>query len=182
MNLPNVITLLRIALVPVFLVFLIQNRYGLAAGVFIIAGLTDAIDGAVARMTNKKTELGALLDPLADKFLVLTAFVALALMGRLPLWLAGAVIIRDAAIIAGCFYFYRRGFRDAIRPTPLGKLTTFMLIFLLMVALAGLYMGREFALTEYLSRLAAALLAASGAQYIIRGFRIIYGKKNNLAG
>ncbi len=182
MNLPNTITLFRIALVPVFLVFLIQSRYGLAVGVFVVAGLTDAIDGAIARLMNKKTTLGALLDPLADKFLVLTAFTALALMGRLPLWLAGMVILRDAAIIAGCFYFYRLGFGGALRPTALGKLTTFVLIVLLLSALAGLYTGRQFALTEYLSGLAAALLAVSGFQYIIRGFGIIHGKKNNLAG
>ncbi len=182
MNLPNIITLFRIALVPVFLVFLIQSRYGLAVGVFAVAGLTDAIDGAIARLMNKKTALGALLDPLADKFLVLTAFIALALMDRLPLWLAGMVIVRDAAIISGCLYFYRLDFGDALRPTQLGKLTTFVLILLLMTALAGLYMGRRFALTEYLSWLAAALLAASGLQYIIRGFGIIHGKKNNLAG
>ncbi len=182
MNLPNIITLLRIALVPVFLAFLIQNRYGLAIGVFIVAGLTDAIDGAIARMMNKKTSLGALLDPLADKLLVLTAFVALALTGRLPLWLAGAVIARDAAIVAGWLYLSRFGSRESLRPTALGKLTTFMLIVLIMAALAGLYTGRGPALTEYLLWPAAMLLAASGLHYIIRGFRIIHGKKDNLAG
>ncbi len=182
MSLPNIITCLRIALVPVFLILLIDGKYGLAVVVFIVAGLTDAIDGAIARMMNKKTELGAFLDPLADKFLVLTAFVALALMGKLPLWLAGMVIIRDAVILAGGFYLYRLGFKEVLRPTPLGKLTTFMLIFLLMVALADVYWGREFALEEYLAGLTAALLIASGIQYLIRGFGIFNGKENNLAG
>ena len=182
MNLPNIITCLRIALVPVFLLLLIYDKYGLALGVFVAAGMTDAIDGAIARMMNQKTELGMFLDPLADKFLVLTAFIALALMDKLPLWLAETVIARDVVIVAGSLYLYKRGLKKKIKPVLLGKVTTFMLITLLVVALVGVYLNREFDLTEYLVWITAALLIISGIQYLFRGFRIMYDKKNNLAG
>jgi cardiolipin synthase len=182
MSLPNIITCLRIALVPVFLLLLIYDKYGLALGVFVVAGMTDAIDGAIARMMNQKTELGMFLDPLADKFLVLTAFIALALMDRLPLWLAETVIVRDVVIIAGSLYLYKRGFKEKIKPVLLGKVTTFMLITLLVVALVGVYLNREFDLTEYLVWITGALLITSGIQYLHRGFRIINDKKNNMAG
>jgi cardiolipin synthase (CMP-forming) len=182
MNLPNIITLLRIMLVPVFLLLLIYDYYGMALGVFIVAGMTDAVDGTIARMMNQQTELGMFLDPIADKFLVLTAFIALALMDKLPLWLAETVIVRDAVIVAGSLYLYKRGFKKKIKPVLLGKLTTFMLITLLVVALVGVYLDREFDVKEYLVWLTAALLITSGIQYLFRGYRIMHDKKNNLAG
>jgi cardiolipin synthase (CMP-forming) len=182
MNLPNIITFLRIALVPVFLLLLIYDNYGAALGVFVVAGMTDAVDGAIARMMDQKTELGMFLDPIADKFLVLTAFIALALMDKLPLWLAETVIVRDVVIVAGSLYLYKRGFKKKIKPVPLGKLTTFMLITLLVVTLAGVYLDREFDLTEYLVWLTALLLITSGIQYLFRGFRMMHDKKNHLAG
>jgi cardiolipin synthase len=182
MSLPNIITFLRIALVPVFLLLLIYDNYGMALGVFVVAGMTDAVDGAIARMMNQKTELGMFLDPIADKFLVLTAFIALALMGKLPLWLAETVIVRDVVIVAGSLYLYKRGFKSKIKPVLLGKLTTFMLITLLVVTLVGVYLDREFDLTDYLVWLTAALLITSGIQYLFRGFRMMNDKKDNLAG
>jgi cardiolipin synthase (CMP-forming) len=77
MNIPNFLSLLRIILVPVIVIFLIQGSYAKALIVFVISGLTDALDGAVARLLNKQTKLGSFLDPLADKILLSTSFIAL---------------------------------------------------------------------------------------------------------
>jgi cardiolipin synthase len=86
MNLPNLLTILRLLLIPVFLYFLFKGLIAYALAAFVIAGLTDALDGALARMTGQITELGIFLDPVADKALVLSAFLALLLLhtGRLP--------------------------------------------------------------------------------------------------
>src|SRR5262249_43730047 len=81
---PNVLTLLRLVAIPVFLILLVDFRYREALGVFVAAGVTDALDGAIARLTHTKTTLGAYLDPAADKLLLMSAFVALAFMRQVP--------------------------------------------------------------------------------------------------
>ena len=176
MNIPNALTLLRIALIPVFVSFLIYDKIEFAIVTFIVAGVTDALDGAVARMTNTKTQLGVLLDPLADKMLVLSALIALTILERIPLWLTVAVLGRDLVIVSGSVILYRMGHREKIRPTLIGKLTTFFLLALLVVALIGLYVGGEPALMPWLVWITTALVAVSGAHYLIRGFALL-GKK-----
>jgi cardiolipin synthase len=177
MNLPNAITVLRIALVPFFVWCILKGYPGYALFIFIMAGVTDALDGAIARMTDSKSEFGALLDPIADKILVLSAFIVLTLCGRIPLWLTAAVIIRDSIILSGSLALYRLGFGGRLKPKLIGKATTFMLFTLLVVALLGVYMGGELAALRYLSWLAMALVVVSGVQYIIRGFKIILGRE-----
>lgn len=177
MNLPNAITVLRIALVPFFVGCLLKGYPGYALFIFIMAGISDALDGAIARMTGSMTEFGALLDPIADKILVLAAFITLTFLGRIPLWLTAAVIIRDSIILSGSLALYRLGFVGKVRPMLIGKATTFMLLALLVVVLLGVYMGREFAFVEYLIWLTTALVIVSGVQYIIRGFRIVLGRE-----
>ncbi|MCX5833093.1 MAG: CDP-alcohol phosphatidyltransferase family protein, partial [Deltaproteobacteria bacterium] len=94
-NIPNLLTLLRILLVPVFVILLIQGLFLKALLVFVVAGLTDAMDGFIARVLHQKTVLGLYLDPLADKALIITSFVTLSVMGLIPPWLAVLVISRD---------------------------------------------------------------------------------------
>ena len=172
MNLPNLLTLFRILLIPVFLYFLFNGFIAYALAAFVVAGLTDAVDGAVARMTGSITELGMLLDPVADKALVLSAFIALTVLGKVPVWLTIGIILRDAVIVAGSAEMYRRGRRGDIRPVVLGKVTTFFLFALLVSALAGLYLKRDLPLTVYLAWAAALLITASSAQYLLRGYRV----------
>lgn len=172
MNLPNLLTLFRILLIPVFLYFLFNGPIAYALAAFVLAGLTDAVDGALARMTGSITELGILLDPLADKALVLSAFVALTVLGKVPAWLTIGIIIRDAVIVIGSAELYRRGRREDIRPMVLGKATTFFLFALLVSALAGLYLKRDLSLTVYLAWASALFIIASSAQYMLRGYRL----------
>ncbi len=172
MNLPNLLTLFRILLVPVFLYFLFNGPIAYALAAFVLAGLTDAVDGALARMTGQITELGILLDPLADKALVLSAFVALTVLGKVPAWLTIAIVLRDAVIVIGSAELYRRGRREDIRPVVLGKVTTFFLFALLVSALAGLYLKRDLSLTVYLAWASALFIAASSVQYVLRGYRM----------
>ena len=101
MNIPNFLSLLRIILVPVFVIFIIQDSYIKALIVFTIAGLTDALDGTLARLLNEQTKLGAFLDPLADKLLLSTSFISLSIFGLIPGWLTVIVISRDFIILLG---------------------------------------------------------------------------------
>src|SRR6059036_482666 len=98
LNLPNTLTLLRIIAVPIFLICLTSERYGAALCVFLAAGLTDAVDGAIARITDAQTEFGAAMDPLADKLLMVSAFVVLPWYGIVPSWLTIIVLVREVVL------------------------------------------------------------------------------------
>ncbi|HHV19594.1 MAG TPA: CDP-diacylglycerol--glycerol-3-phosphate 3-phosphatidyltransferase [Thermoanaerobacterales bacterium] len=101
MNLPNKISLLRVLLVPLFLFLVLGNtKYGiyLSTAVFIIAACTDGIDGHIARTTNQVTKLGKFLDPLADKFLITAAIIALVQLNKIPGWIAFVIISRDLMV------------------------------------------------------------------------------------
>ncbi|MCH7646671.1 MAG: CDP-alcohol phosphatidyltransferase family protein, partial [Nitrospinae bacterium] len=101
MNLPNGITLLRILVIPFFVMLLIYGMAGWALGVFILTAITDAIDGYIARTRKQRTPLGEVLDPLADKLLLTTAFITLAYLRILPAWLAILVVSRDVILVFG---------------------------------------------------------------------------------
>jgi cardiolipin synthase len=125
LNVPNSLTIVRILTIPGFLILLTSGHASMALALFIIGGLTDALDGAIARLTDSKTELGAVLDPLADKLLLLSSFCVLALLGAVPSWLTVLVIIRDVILLAGYIaLFVVSGERIAVRPSAVGKATT----------------------------------------------------------
>jgi len=101
MNLPNTLTAARIALIPLLMAFLLSSFQGheyIALGVFLLATLTDTVDGLLARRTRKMTELGALLDPIADKLLITAAYICLVGAGRVPAWMAVVIIGREIAV------------------------------------------------------------------------------------
>ncbi|RMF25614.1 MAG: CDP-alcohol phosphatidyltransferase family protein, partial [Deltaproteobacteria bacterium] len=129
LNIPNTITLMRLFAVPVFLSLLADGDYRLALIVFVIAGLTDAVDGAVARLTDTRTELGAHLDPLADKLLLVSAFITLGILGAVPVQLMIVVIVRDTVILGGfVLSAIVVGKSITVAPSVWGKLTTFFQI------------------------------------------------------
>ena len=172
LNLPNALTVLRILLIPPFALLLVSGRYGYALAVFAAAGLTDLLDGLAARKLGQTTDLGKVLDPLADKLLVLSTIVALTVMGRMPVWLTATVLVRDAVLIVGGVHMYRRGLRVHLLPTILGKATTAILIGVVLAELYGIYAGREVFLAGWLELVAAVMVVASGAQYVLRGMRV----------
>ena len=124
MNLPNYITLLRVILIPFFINLMIYDYYVEALLVFIAACTTDGLDGFLARILKQKTELGAFLDPMADKLLILSAFVTLAMFGKLPFWLVIIVISRDAILTMGGLIIYFMTNTLKVQPSFIGKLTT----------------------------------------------------------
>ena len=135
LTLPNQLTLFRMVLIPFFVVAVLYGRMGWALAIFVLAGLTDALDGLVARLTGQRSSLGAFLDPMADKLLMTAAFVVLSLppmvsqpqfhlTNRLPIWLSILVIGRDVLIVVVALMFNLALNVRRFRPTLPGKLAT----------------------------------------------------------
>lgn len=172
LNLPNFLTIIRILTIPGFLILLTSDRVGAALVLFVIGGVTDALDGAIARLTDSKTELGAILDPLADKLLLLSSFSVLAFMGRMPSWLTVLVIMRDVILLAGYFTLFAvTGERMAVRPNIVGKAATFFQLASVTIVLIGFpWPGAAPAgLRTACFVGAGAATAISGLQYMVRG-------------
>jgi cardiolipin synthase len=172
LNVPNFLTLLRIAAIPVFLILLGDRRYGEALAVFVGAGVTDALDGAIARLTHTKTTLGAYLDPAADKLLLLSAFISLAFLNEVPRWLTVVVISRDVFVVLGYFLLFTMTRETMeVRPTVAGKLSTFFQLGSVAAVLVGLVRPNLVPpLFEELVFYAAGLLTTTaGLQYVYRG-------------
>ncbi|HEY2989166.1 MAG TPA: CDP-diacylglycerol--glycerol-3-phosphate 3-phosphatidyltransferase [Candidatus Binatia bacterium] len=172
LNLPNFLTLIRIVAIPFFLVLLASHLYLDALIVFVLGGVTDALDGFVARRMNQKTSLGAYLDPVADKLLLTSSFIMLGMMGGIPLWLVVLVVSRDTVILIGYVAIsFLVDERMEVQPTLMGKLSTvFQLItigvVLLMLANAQLL---EPWLDDVLIYITAVTTVISGVEYLYRG-------------
>ena len=168
----NQLTILRLLLVPVFVLCLLYNRAGWALVVFLAAGITDALDGLIARRTGTTT-LGAWLDPMADKLLLAAMFIMLTLPGlglvaRIPLWLTVLVISRDIAIILTVAVFNLAVARRTFRPSPLGKVATAIYVITGVVTLYANYDPRVVALVSVGVYLSAAITIISAAEYLVR--------------
>ena len=174
LNLPNSLTLLRLFSIPVFLGLLGYHHYRAALWVFGLAALTDSLDGTVARWFDAKTELGSFLDPFADKLMLVSAFVVLTMDGDFPPWLFGIVIIRDVIIVFGYFLVvFLTGERIPVRPSYIGKGSTFFQLACVVAALARLNVIRP-EYFNYLLYSAAGFTALSGVHYMYRGLEILF--------
>lgn len=172
-TLPNLITLARLCAVPAAVWLILQHRLDLAFLVFVGAGVSDALDGWLARVRNARSALGALLDPLADKALLVSVYVTLAAIGVLPDWLAIVVVFRDLLIVGGVLFLWVLGFPARIRPLLVSKANTAAQIGL--AALALLLKGFGLAapsLLEAMIWLVAATTLASGAAYVVQAARM----------
>lgn len=178
MNLANFVSLLRLLLTPAVIWLLLEAEPEAALGLFLFAGLTDALDGMIAKRFGQVTELGAYLDPVADKALLASTFITLGVLQELPLWLVLLAVSRDAMIVGGVLLSYTMNYPVAMNPLPISKLNTVAQIIL--VALVLWRMGfmpepqtwlKE--LTVWLVWLTAASTAASGAAYILQWSKII---------
>ena len=136
MNIPNALTLFRMLLVPFFVIFLLYGHPLYAFLTFALAGVTDALDGFIARVFHQKTILGAYLDPIADKLLIVTSYIMLAVIDLLPPWLSVLVISRDIVILLGIVVLFINNKSIEIKPTIIGKISTFTQIATVVVALA----------------------------------------------
>ncbi|MHB8741886.1 MAG: CDP-alcohol phosphatidyltransferase family protein [Sulfuricaulis sp.] len=135
-HLPNLITLFRIALSPVLILLLKEQEYAASLGVFVIAGVSDGLDGFIAKRFDSVSRLGSILDPLADKTLLVSSYVMLTLLGQLPFWLMLTVAFRDLLIIGGYLVYTSMVGPVQMRPSWLSKFNTFMQITLVIVILA----------------------------------------------
>ncbi len=184
LNLPNFLTLIRILSIPFFLVYLSYHRYLEALIIFIIGGITDFLDGLAARLMKQQTPLGAYLDPIADKLLVITSCIVLGLFGGVPMWLSIIVVSRDVLIITGYgIIVFLTDERPEVKPSLIGKFSTLLQLVTLGVALALLHDPKL--MTDWLRDLfigsTAVATVLSGVQYIYRGFLWLQNKAPSIS-
>jgi cardiolipin synthase len=134
-DLPNIITFIRFLLLPPVVLLLLNHRYDAALLVFAVAGFSDALDGYLAKRFHWTSRLGALLDPLADKLMLVSAFVTLAWLGLIPPWLVGLIILRDVVIVTGAIVYHMRIEKLEAAPSVVSKLNTFAQILLILAVM-----------------------------------------------
>jgi cardiolipin synthase len=134
-DLPNIITFLRFLLLPPVVMLLLNRRYDAAMLVFAVAGFSDALDGYLAKRYHWTSRLGALLDPLADKLMLVSGFVALAWLGLIPPWLVALIILRDVVIVTGAVVYHLRIEKLEAAPSVVSKLNTFAQILLILAVM-----------------------------------------------
>lgn len=172
MNLPNSLTVLRILLIPVFVDFLIYERYGYALFVLAVAALTDGLDGTIARVANQRTRLGAYLDPLADKLLLTSGFVTLTWLKVIPFWITAVVVSRDVVLSIGVLVIHVAGGTVHPAPTRIGKMSTVFQMLTVLAAMASVYFQLvPVFVTKVLAWVTAGFTITSGLQYLIRGLK-----------
>jgi cardiolipin synthase (CMP-forming) len=174
-SIPNIITFGRLLAVPLAVYLILQRELEWAFWLFIAAGISDAVDGAVARMFQARTVLGAYLDPLADKALLVSVFLSLASIGDVPLWLVILIVFRDLMIVAGVMLLYTLKEKLAMQPLGISKLNTAVQIALAAALLAPAGFGLREPLVSGASTvwlligLCTLTTAGSGVAYAVRG-------------
>jgi cardiolipin synthase len=178
LTLANQLTLLRIVLVPAFVILVLYGRVGWALLTLFAAGITDLLDGLIARRSGQKTTLGAWLDPMADKLLLVSAFVVLTvpdsgLRVRLPAWLTILVISRDLAIVLTVAVVNLAIGRRTFAPSLLGKTATAVYIATCLAVLIANYLGGGDAIVQGFVLLAAVITVLSALHYLGHAARVI---------
>lgn len=166
-NLPNALSLLRVFLVAPFLIAIIYRHFPLALTIFVVAGLTDFLDGYLARQLQQKTVLGTFLDPLGDRLLSTVAFIALSVQGLLPAWLAVTVVAKDLYVAIGAGVLHFSGNLSVVKPSFLGKLSTLLQILVVGLALCA-------ALTSINKTLLDILFIVTGLVTVLACFEYIW--------
>jgi cardiolipin synthase len=172
LNLPNFLSVGRIILVPLFVILSINQDFGWALLIFVVAAISDAVDGLLARLLQQRTVLGSYLDPAADKLLTASAYVILAILNILPGWLAVIVISRDVIIILGIMILFLTSHPLEIRPSLASKFTTMLQFCTVVSTLVSKYAFQVPFLIDFLIWGTAVATVISGLQYIGRGVRI----------
>ncbi|MBN8959663.1 MAG: CDP-alcohol phosphatidyltransferase family protein [Rhizobiales bacterium] len=171
-SIPNIITLIRILLVPVIVWAIASGQMKIAFGIFVIAGVSDAVDGFLAKRFNMASELGALLDPLADKALLVSIYVALGIWGAFPRWIVILVVSRDIMIVGAVIISWLFGKPMPMKPLMVSKLNTAAQVALAALVLAAL--GFNFSASPYeliLMAGVAILTLLSVAFYLVEWLR-----------
>ena len=179
----NQLTLLRMLLIPAFVILVLYGHIGWALTVFVTAGITDGLDGLIARRSGQRTTLGAWLDPMADKLLLVTTFVVLTLPGlnlenRLPVWLIVCIISRDVVIILTVAIVNLAIGRRTFRPSIFGKIATATYIMTAVAAMLFNYLGYHSPVVDVGIWASLAITIISSLHYIWHARRIIDGPVN----
>ncbi len=173
MNLANKITISRIILTPLFIAAVVYSRMDIALVFFILAIISDGLDGFIARTLNQKTVLGTIMDPIADKILLISAFICLAIVNnipghlRLPPYVPIVIISRDAIIVLGSIIIHVVKGNVKIEPSVWGKITTFFQMITIVSILV------QFKYSEYIWDTATLFTIISGVDYMLKGSRIL---------
>lgn len=177
-TIPNVFTFARIVIIPFFATSLLYKKYNYALILFVIAAITDLLDGFLARLTNQKTKLGAFLDPLADKFLLLTSFILFAVYGWLPNWITIIVICRDFIVVVGWYMLVVLINERKVEPSIFGKIANALQAILIAYILLSINfeIGTP-VIKDSLLLLAAFFTVFSGIQYVYRGYKLFHDKR-----
>ena len=172
----NQLTILRIVFVPVFIILLVYHELGWALATFVLAGLTDVLDGIIARRFGQKTSIGAVLDPIADKLLMVSSILILSLPqmefhNTIPRWLMIVIIFRDVFILlVSLIVVLMVGWR-VFTPSPYGKISTFMQVITVLAVLYTNWRGLIVPELNILFYMAGLMTAFSGIHYLVRGLR-----------
>jgi cardiolipin synthase len=174
----NQLTLLRMLLIPAFVILTLYGEFGWSLFTFAVAGLTDLLDGLAARAAGQKSELGAWLDPAADKLLIMTTVVVLTLpniglVNRIPLWLTVLIISRDVGIVLTVAIVNLAVGPKTFKPSPLGKAATAIFIVACVVVMLFNYLGYQSVWVDVAIWVSLAITVASAVDYVWRFRKII---------
>lgn len=176
MTIPNIITMIRILLTPVFVIYLINGQLLTGLAVLVICGISDGLDGFIARVFKQKSVLGSYLDPLADKIILISAFITLGIIGFLPAWLTVVVISRDVMIMIGVILLYLTGVDINIKPVVSSKITTCLQFVTVIAVLARDYLVSVQEYYVYLYYITALFTIISFLQYLYQWLKMMGDK------
>ncbi len=167
LNVPNVLTLARIIMTPVIVYMVLSEQAWLALALMVLAGITDMLDGAIARYFNLRTTVGAYLDPMADKIMLISLFVTLFMVEQVPLFVFLAIIFRDLIIVLGAITYEIVTRRLTMQPSFISKATTFIQIVYVVLLLLNMAMVIPDTLLQIAMWLTFILTCASGLHYLV---------------
>jgi len=165
-NIPNILTVSRILLTPLFVIYLVKGMFHFALLVFTIAAISDGLDGLLARYFNQHSALGAYLDPIADKLLLVSAFATLAALKVIPAWLAVIVLSRDILIVTGIAVFTLTGIQFEIKPSLVSKWTTVFQSLTIFLTLLDPKFPEIYIVKSSMFWITAGLTTTSGLHYV----------------
>ena len=175
-NIPNFITAIRGLSVPIFIMAIHYSKFTFAFAIFLLASISDAVDGLIARKLNQITKAGIIMDPIADKALIDSGFIMLSFNKPfIPVWLTIFVISRDTLIIIGAWLLTTFGKVEKIKPTAIGKLTAFLQFFTILATLTHINFELNLKLLQSIFVLTGIFTILSAIDYSLRGIRELNG-------
>lgn len=171
-NLANILTITRILLLPFFAAALMYNKYQYALAVFVASGITDILDGLIARLKKQTTDFGRILDPVADKFVLITSFILMSIYGLMPKWITIIVISRDLFVVTGSLVLYFVTNNLRVEPSISGKIANALQYLLIGLALLLENLKGQVSIPMPLLLAVAVFTVVSGLEYIYKGLKI----------